>query len=137
MNLLSKTNSLKVSCAIIEIGGKILCAQRSENMKLPLKWEFPGGKKEKNESYKECLERELKEELNIEIEIMERLPAFTFMYSSNEVIKLIPFRCKALSLDINLTEHKQIKWLGKEQLKKLDWAEADIPIVNYYIQNYK
>ncbi len=137
MNLLSKTNSLKVSCAIIEIEGEILCAQRSENMKLPLKWEFPGGKKEKNESYKECLKREIKEELDLEIEIVERLPSFTYRFSNKERIKLIPFRCKALSRDINLTEHQQIKWLGKEQLKKLDWAEADIPIVNYYIQNYK
>jgi 8-oxo-dGTP diphosphatase len=137
MNLLSKLNILKVSCAIIEMEGEILCAQRSETMKLPLKWEFPGGKKEKNESYKECLKREIKEELDLEIEIVERLPSFTYRFSNKERIKLIPFRCKALSRDINLTEHQEIKWLGKEQLKKLDWAEADIPIVNYYIQNYK
>ncbi|CAM4247351.1 (deoxy)nucleoside triphosphate pyrophosphohydrolase [Gillisia hiemivivida] len=137
MNLLSKLNILKVSCAIIEMEGKILCAQRSEIMKLPLKWEFPGGKKEKNESYKECLKREIKEELDLEIEIVERLPSFTYRFLNKERIKLIPFRCKALSRDINLTEHQEIKWLGKEQLKKLDWAEADIPIVNYYIQNYK
>jgi 8-oxo-dGTP diphosphatase len=137
MNLLSKLNILKFSCAIIEMEGEILCAQRSETMKLPLKWEFPGGKKEKNESYKECLKREIKEELDLEIEIVERLPSFTYRFSNKERIKLIPFRCKALSRDINLTEHQEIKWLGKGQLKKLDWAEADIPIVNYYIQNYK
>lgn len=137
MNLFSKTDSLKVSCAIIEMEGEILCAQRSETMKLPLKWEFPGGKKEKNESYKECLKREIKEELGLEIEIVERLPSFTYKFSNEEIIKLIPFRCIALSRDIILTEHQQIKWLGKERLKKLDWAEADIPIVNYYIQNYK
>ena len=137
MNLLSKLNILKVSCAIIEMEGEILCAQRSETMKLPLKWEFPGGKKEKNESYKECLKREIKEELDLEIEIVERLPSFTYRFSNKERIKLIPFRCKALSRDINLTEHQEIKWLGKEHLKKLDWAEADIAIVNYYIQDYK
>lgn len=62
-----------VTCTIIENSGRVLCAQRSEMMPLPLKWEFPGGKTEDNESPEECLKREIREELGIEISIVERL----------------------------------------------------------------
>ena len=124
-------NTLKVTCAIIENNGKILCAQRSETMKLPLKWEFPGGKIEENESLEACLKREIREELGIEINILEQLPSFKHRYSANFSIELFPFRCNLLSHEIHLTEHKQIKWLSLEELKDLDWAEADVTIVDY------
>ncbi|SKB87329.1 NUDIX domain-containing protein [Salegentibacter salinarum] len=52
---------IKVSCAIIEHNGKVLCAQRSSKMELPSKWEFPGGKV-KEETFEECLIREIREE---------------------------------------------------------------------------
>lgn len=122
---------LQVTCAIIENNGKILCAQRSEKMKLPLKWEFPGGKIEANESLEACLKREIWEELGIEIDILEQLPSFKHSYSANFSIELFPFRCKIVSHEIHLTEHKQIKWLSLEELNELDWADADVPIVNY------
>lgn len=125
---------LQVTCAIIENNGKILCAQRSEKMELPLKWEFPGGKIEANESIEACLKREIREELGIEIDILEQLPSFKHRYSVNLSVELFPFRCKALRKEIHLTEHKQIKWLSLEELKDLDWAEADVPIVHHYIQ---
>lgn len=64
---------LKVTCAIIIVKDKILVTQRSEKMKLPLKWEFPGGKIEGNESEIDCVKREIKEEINIEIEIIRKL----------------------------------------------------------------
>jgi len=122
---------LQVTCAIIENNGKILCAQRSEKMKLPLKWEFPGGKIEEDESLEACLKREIREELGIEIDILEQLPSFKHSYSANFSIELFPFRCKIVSQEIQLAEHKQIKWLSLEELKDLNWAEADVPIVNY------
>ena len=59
--------TIDVTCAIISFNNKILVVQRSENMKLPLKWEFPGGKIENGESEKECIKREIKEKLNIKI----------------------------------------------------------------------
>lgn len=64
---------ITVVCAIIIKDGKILITQRSEFMSLPLKWEFPGGKLEDYESPEECLRRELKEELNINIHVLEKL----------------------------------------------------------------
>ena len=103
----------------------------AKKMKLPLKWEFPGGKIEDNESLEACLKREIKEELGIEIEILKQLPSFKHNYSANFSIELFPFRCKRLSHEIQLAEHKQIKWFSLEKLKNLDWAEADVPIVDY------
>jgi 8-oxo-dGTP diphosphatase len=64
---------INVTCAIILKDEKILVAQRNEKMKLPLKWEFPGGKLEFNESETECIKREIKEEININIEVLQKL----------------------------------------------------------------
>src|SRR5207253_4899938 len=122
-----------VTCAIIEDNGKVLCAQRIELMNLPLKWEFPGGKLEAGETLETCLIREIKEELGIEISIGEKLPASRHTYSSTKEICLHPFICTIQAGHISLKEHKQIAWVQLFELKQLDWAEADIPILNHYI----
>ena len=128
---------IQVTCALIEYDDRILCAQRSEKMSLPLKWEFPGGKLEKGETLEDCLRREIKEELGIDIYIKQRLPSNTHEYSKNKIIELIPFRCSLQTSEIDLKEHSKIEWSTVCQLEKFDWAEADIPIVQYYIQNFK
>lgn len=120
---------VKVTCAIIKFGNKFLVVQRSEKMSLPLKWEFPGGKIELNESDEECIKREIMEELNIEIDIVKRLIPSFFDYP-NISIELIPFVANYVQGNIILKEHKYYKLLIKEDLLNLDWAEADIPIVN-------
>jgi 8-oxo-dGTP diphosphatase len=127
---------LKVTCAIIEHNDKVLCTQRSSKMDLPNKWEFPGGKV-KEETFEACLVREIREELGVEIQVLEQLPSNRHSYSKSKKIQLIPFRCSLQTFKIILLEHSQAKWLPIEKLKSLDWAEADIPIVNYYIENYK
>lgn len=124
---------IDVTCAIIMKKNKILVAQRSERMSLPLKWEFPGGKIEEWETPEDCLKRELKEELNIEIKILRRLTATQFNYGSFS-INLIPFLSEYLSGEISLTEHSDFKWLEKEMLQNLDWAAADLPILEEFIK---
>ena len=123
----------RVTCAIIQFNNKTLVVQRSESMKLPLKWEFPGGKIEENETEEHSIKREIKEELNIEIELISRLTPVTFKYPNFE-INLIPFIATYLKGEIVLFEHKQYKWLLKDELKKLDWAAADIPILKEYVR---
>jgi 8-oxo-dGTP diphosphatase len=124
---------ISVACAIIIKNNKILVAQRSETMLLPLKWEFPGGKVEEGEPHEDCLIREIKEELGLDIQILQDLPFNIHQYSENLVIKLIPFVCKIAGGSLELSEHKQAKWLKKEQLLSLDWAEADIAVVEDFI----
>lgn len=127
--------SIEVTCAIIEHNNKVLVTQRSEKMALPLKWEFPGGKIEKDETAEECLIREILEELNINIKITKQLNSNIHQYSEEKVIKLIPFICKFISGEIKLIEHANFLWLSKNELYNLDWAEADIPILNEYLNN--
>lgn len=119
---------INVICAIIKINGKILVTQRSEKMKLPLKWEFPGGKLEANENEMDCLKRELMEELNIEVKVGKKLTNSIHDYGSFE-INLIPYLAEYVSGEIILAEHNSYQLLDKHSLPGLDWAEADLPIV--------
>lgn len=125
--------TISVTCAIIFFKNKTLVVQRSESMKLPLKWEFPGGKIENGESEADCLKREIREELHIEIELIDRLTPSKFAYPEFS-IELIPYTAKHIKGEIKLTEHKQYLLLEKAQLQALDWAEADIPILENYLK---
>ncbi len=125
---------LRVTCAIIEHKNKILCAQRSEKMELPLKWEFPGGKIEEGETPESCLIREIKEELGLNVEIILQLPIFEHKYSQHRIIQLHPFFCCIQGGQLKIREHRQVVWLSKNELLGLDWAEADIPVVEYYLK---
>jgi 8-oxo-dGTP diphosphatase len=127
-------NQIEVTCAILLEGDKVLCAQRSEEMSHPLKWEFPGGKIEEGESPEECLKREVKEELNLEIKVNWAFKPNLHVYQVGKVIKLMPFMCEYLGGELFLKEHKSVVWLPVDQLKKLDWAAADIPIVDEFIK---
>lgn len=130
---------INVSCAIIENENKeVLVTQRSDLMKLPLKWEFPGGKIEKNETAEACLLREIKEELNLEIIIKHTHTLVPVEHSYAEFsIRLIPFICFIESGEIKLAEHANYLWLQSNELLALDWAEADIPILKNYLQALK
>lgn len=119
---------INVTCAIIKINNKILVTQRSEKMKLPFKWEFPGGKLEFNEDEIACIKREIREEINIDIEVVGKLSNSIFDYGTFK-INLIPFLANYISGEIKLAEHKAYKLLNKTELSNLDWAAADIPIV--------
>lgn len=124
---------IDVTCAIIYFKDRILVTQRSETMKLPLKWEFPGGKLEENESEIDCIKREILEEINIEIDIVKKLSDSIFDYGTFK-IKLIPFVSNFVSGDIKLAEHKEYRLLDMSELSILDWAEADKPIVEELIK---
>lgn len=120
---------LHVVCAIIYNDDKILIAQRSERMALPLKWEFPGGKIEKGEDKNTALQREIKEELDMDIEVGEALEPIIYHYE-NFSISLYPYLCTSSSKKFIKREHREICWEKIENLKKYDWAAADVPVVN-------
>ena len=122
-----------VPCAIFEKDGHILAAQRNSNMSLPLKWEFPGGKVDEGETEIEALHREIMEELSVEIEIGTRLSP-TFKEDTHRIICLVPYICRILSSPIILTEHLQYKWIRLDEIHKLDWAEADLGVIETYFR---
>ena len=120
---------IKVVAAIIENkNNEILCALRSPIMSTPNMWEFPGGKVENNETLKEAIEREIKEELNCNIEALGIFNDNTHEYD-NFIVNLITIKCKLISGTPTANEHSKLIWLNKENLDSLKWAPADIPAV--------
>ena len=122
---------IHVTCALIEKDGKVLSTQRSGTMSLPLKWEFPGGKIHDGELPEDCLKRELHEELGIEVAVGKPLTPVTHQYSTF-IVTLYPFICRITAGDMKLHEHEAFTWLPPEKLHELDWAEADIPLIEDY-----
>lgn len=119
---------IQVVCAVILKENKILIAQRSEQMKLPLKWEFPGGKIEKDEDEIQALIREIKEELNVDILPIKRVSSHIHDYGSFK-INLIAYLCNYVSGEIMLLEHLDYEFVEFENLINYDLADADIPVV--------
>lgn len=127
---------LQVACAIIERRGAVLATQRSTTMSLPLKWEFPGGKIAPGELPADCLRRELIEELGLYITVGHALPQHTHSYHTF-TITFHPFVCTIASGEITLHEHAAFSWLPPEDLHTLDWTEADLPVIQNYIDCFK
>ena len=122
---------IHVACAIIERDGLVLAAQRSATMALPLKWEFPGGKIDAGESPEECLHRELVEELGVHVHVGKPLAPAIHHYPTFTVT-LHPFVCSIEAGELTLHEHAAVTWLRPEELSGLDWAEADLPVIDAY-----
>jgi 8-oxo-dGTP diphosphatase len=125
---------IRVACAIIESEGRVLATQRSAAMSLPLKWEFPGGKIKTGETPEECLKREVREELGVEIDVVRALSTTTHSYSTFTVT-LYPFICALTEGEITLHEHAASVWLLPGKMHALDWAEADWPVLDEYIEH--
>jgi len=115
----------------------ILCVQRPENKLayISKKFEFPGGKIEVGESHIEALSREIQEELNTRILIKDLFLTVVHPYPDFE-LTMHSYKCKIQDQsDISLNEHISKRWLPISQLKELDWAAADIPIVDKLVIN--
>jgi 8-oxo-dGTP diphosphatase len=121
---------IEVVAAIIKYENKILCAQRgpSKHDYTSHKYEFPGGKVEDGETKEDAIVREIKEELHLDIFTPEYFFTIEHTYPDFH-ITMHSFVCKVDHTDIVLTEHLEVQWLPIEQLGNLDWAAADIPIV--------
>ncbi|MCE5285900.1 MAG: (deoxy)nucleoside triphosphate pyrophosphohydrolase [Pelosinus sp.] len=105
----------------------MLC-QRHKSDALSLKWEFPGGKLELNESFEECLVREIKEELCLDIEIHSHFCDSVYKYQTGEIL-LKAYFAKIIGGTMNLVVHNAIVWTEVEQLLEYDLLPADIEIV--------
>mgnify|MGYP000857699319 CR=1 FL=1 len=122
--------SIEVVAAILEFEDYFLCVQRPENATEhnSLKWEFPGGKVELGENREQALKREIREELDVEIENLEYLTTVEHTYPDFHLV-MHAYTCSISRGEPVLKEHVALKWLTVEDLDQLDWAAADIPIV--------
>lgn len=123
-----------VGAAIRNAQGEYLVAQRGEHMSTPGKWEFPGGKLERNESPEEALAREIKEELNLTIQVNRWIGVGMAKVSPRKQVRLDVYEATILSGELKLHEHQQAKWLEPSAFQALDWAQADLPIVERMMQ---
>jgi len=123
---------IKVTCAIIEKEDKVLATRRAHGSHLEGFWEFPGGKIEPGETAEECIVREIREELDVEIEIIQQLEPVEHHYPDKS-IRLIPFVCKIISGQIMLKDHSEFRWLSKSELMTPDWAAADVEVAKNYL----
>lgn len=124
---------LQVTCAIITDGSRVLCAQRGAAMSLPLQWEFPGGKMEAGETAEECILREIKEELNLDLKLVTRGPSVFHPYKPGNLLELIPFVCTCSGGELHLREHAQVRWCDLQEMASLAWAAADLEILDWWM----
>ncbi len=119
---------IDVACAVIVRNGSFLVTQRGSGMDRSGKWEFPGGKTEKHETAEQCIMREIKEELDINIKVIHWLNPVEHTYP-DITIRLIPCIAEIISGTITVHEHSDHKWVSKKELMSFEWLPADIPVV--------
>ncbi len=122
---------VKVVACLIEKDNKFLIAKRSTGDPNVLnKWEFPGGKVEPDEDEKHAIEREIKEEFELEIKANDYLTNNIYDYPK-KTVDLRLYSCEYISGDFNLHDHSEYKWVEKDNLLNYDLAPADIPLAKY------
>jgi 8-oxo-dGTP diphosphatase len=122
--------SIEVVAAIIIKDEKILAVQKGKAKfdYVSYKWELPGGKVEAGESLEQAIQREILEELHIQVNPKELLITVEHTYPDFHLV-MHCFVCDYEYGDIQLTEHIELAWLYRRNLQSLDWADADIPVV--------
>jgi len=117
-----------VTAAILLDRDKILIARRRKGKHLEFKWEFPGGKVNRDETEEEALKRELKEEFSIDT-LVKNFVAESFYEYDHISINLRAYLTKIEAGEIQLTDHDEVAWVNLNELNSFDFAPADLPIV--------
>ncbi|NNM53347.1 MAG: (deoxy)nucleoside triphosphate pyrophosphohydrolase [Spirochaetales bacterium] len=120
--------NIEVVAAVLIQDGKVFAAQRNAKGEVGLKWEFPGGKTEAGESHHEALARELHEELGIQVQVGDFLMTINHQYQAFALTMHCYFTT-VLSGTLTLHEHIASRWLGRDDLETVDWAPADVPVL--------
>ena len=129
-----RNNILKVTAGVLGKDGKFLIAKRKKDDVLGGLWEFPGGKIEDGETAEECLAREIKEELEIIVEVGELITSNNHEYPHG-YFELIAYRVKYISGEIVLNDHDDFKWVTIDEMDNFEFPPADIPIINKLTNN--
>ncbi len=122
--------TIEVVAAVIQHQNKILAVQRgpAKYAYISEKWEFPGGKMEAEETEEQTIIREIREELDMQIAVKAKLLTVEHSYPDFH-LTMHTYLCETEQREPTLTEHIDFKWLSLAELEVLDWAGADVPIV--------
>jgi 8-oxo-dGTP diphosphatase len=119
----------RVTAAILVDDGRVLITKRKSTDRFPNKWEFPGGTIEDGETPEKCLQRELKEELDIDAIIGDYVGESIYPYE-HVTISLLAYRAFWNHGDINLKVHTDFAWVTLNEIGDYDFTPADIPFVD-------
>jgi 8-oxo-dGTP diphosphatase len=117
-----------VAAGLIISDGLLLITQRPPGKHGALKWEFPGGKIEKDEDPRKTLEREIREELGIEVEAQEIVETVFHKYPDRSVLLLF-YKCRFLSGEPAAIDCHNFCWIKPTQLNDFDFLEADLDFI--------
>lgn len=119
--------TVRVVAAVIRKDDKIFATQRGYG-EFKDGWEFPGGKIEEGETPEQALAREIKEELNTEIQVGELIGTIEYDYPKFH-LSMDCFWCEIMQGGLELKEHEAARWMSKEELYSVDWLPADVGVV--------
>jgi mutator protein MutT len=117
-----------VTAGLIWKEGKLLIAKRRKGAHLAGFWEFPGGKQEKGEGLRECLEREIEEELGIEARVDESLLTVDHEYADKR-ISLHVFNCTWVKGEPSAVQCQDVRWVVPDELSALRFPPPDIKVI--------
>jgi mutator protein MutT len=120
--------TIEVGCAIIHRNGELLIAQRHLQDSFGGYWEFPGGKREKNETIEDCLAREALEELGIQI-LPEKLLCNRVHGTSDRKISLFFYFCKWMGGEPRAIDCKDFKWVTRESIRRYTLLPGDLEVL--------
>jgi len=120
--------AIDVAAALVFRGGKLLITQRYKDSHLGGLWEFPGGKREPNETFEQCLERELQEELGIQAEILSLLDTMSHKYPE-KLVNLKFFRCRWLKNEPQALGCPAFAWVTPPDLANYEFPAADAKLL--------
>mgnify|MGYP000896386312 CR=1 FL=1 len=118
----------EVTAAIIRSGEKILICQRAADDERGLLWEFPGGKREENETLEECIIREIKEELELDIKPLGVFTKSIYEYGGNKIYFTV-FNAEIVGGSLKLNVHNAARWVTIEEMSGYEFMPADIEFV--------
>ncbi len=123
------TPPLRVVAGVLIVDGRVLAARRALGAAQGGLWELPGGKVEAGESDADALARELAEELGVTVAVHEALASNLHAYPRRAVL-LIALRCSLLRGRPEPREHAALRWLDAASLFDVEWAPADVPLLD-------
>jgi len=120
---------ISVTAAIIIENSRVLIAKRKPTGRLPNLWEFPGGKLEEGETPEQCLQRELQEEFEVDVEVGDYLGTNVHQYEFG-TIELMAYRTRVFNIVFKLKDHSEVAWVEPKDLIRYEFTPADLPFVD-------